>query len=1106
MKKIKFISLIALLILINLHLSAIDIWISPNGSDINPGTSELPKATLTAALLQARELRTVNDPSITGGIHIILKGGIYQLSETVVLSQKDAGTAESPTFIEAAPGEIPVISGGVPVTGWQDAGVVPGLPNIAQNRIWVANTPQIAGANLNFRQLYVNNTKVNRASSRESINRLLSADKTNQNIQIPTPRMSLKNAKNMELTIIQDWELANLRIKSIDSLGLKTKFTFQQPESGIEFKRPWPSLVASDGGSSNQFFILSNAIELLNKPLEWYNDSTAGKLYYWPRAGQDKATAQVIAPSLETLIKIEGTLDSTASYIYFKGLNFEHTTWMRPSYAGHIPLQSGQYILDAYSDASAPGGNVAWVGRQSAGVTVKSASHINFDGCTFQHMGANGLDFVSGTHNDSVQGCVFTDIGGSGIQIGYFGDKNFEVHKAYNPIDYRLVCQKEVIKNNYLTNVTNEDWGCIGISVGYASDITISHNEIGNVNYSAISVGWGWTGSASCMKNNKITANYIHNFANNMQDVGAIYTLSTQPNSEMTGNRIEKKGDPIYNANRWAFFIYLDEGTDYYNVSNNWTETSSTNTNKVGSHNVWGTNGPTVSNSYKLAAGLESAYKNLVQKVQTPSVPPADSIVEYVECYTPLYETGNLVSDPECNNYLTYKSWGNTSQVTGANAYCGNSVGATGACGGSIDYSLTGKLSPNTTYRLRAMMFTNGSAGITLNGCGINGSTADYQKAVNTGSTWQLVDFIFTTGTLESAQNFWYNSCGGNNATDIRLDNFEIFQYTAPVLTATTSTISFEGGATSASFTVSGTNLTDAVTLTAPVGITLSTYSMPKNPAATSITVTYDGSTVLNDTIRLTSSGITVKIAVKSSDCFHPLYKNLTNMIPDPYLNDLTGFGGWGYKALVTGNEVYCGLSCVKFTATTNTWPDGAALNVTDIAWTPNSTYRLRAVVKTVDGSCAFLAKNTNPDFLKVIPQSGNNWVVVDTTFTTGSTPSSGFLTFNNVDGTGTNGKIAYIDNYELYNITSLTALKTVGIENQNIYFQGNSLVVDFELELPAEVEISVFNAQGMLLQKISGSYNSGKNHKVIDVTLSSGIYFVKMNANGYVVTKKLLK
>jgi hypothetical protein len=802
---LKFKLLIALIVLTSIRANAADIWISTSGSDSNIGTQELPLATLSQAVLQARELRRANDPSIVGGIHIIMKGGTYQLSQTVVLSQKDAGTAASPTYIEAAPGETPVISGAVTVAGWQDAGVVPGLPAVAQNKIWVANTPQVGGATLNFRQLWANNGKRNRASTLDApLNRLISVDKVAQNFVIPTPTMPIKNAKNLELTVVQDWALAVLRVNSIDSLGLKTQLTFKQPESGIECKRPWPRLSGVEGAFNNQYFFLSNAIELLNKPYEWYNDSTAGKLYYWPRAGEDKATFHAYAPALETLIRLEGTLDSTVSYIKFKGIRFEHTTWMRPSYAGHIPLQSGNYIFDAYSTANS---NVAWVGRQPAGVMVKGASHINFDGCTFQNMAANGLDFVSGTHNDSVQGCIFTEVGGSAIQVGYFGDKNFEAHLPYNPADNREVCQFEVIKNNYITSVTTEDWGCIGISVGFASDVSILHNEISNVNYAAISVGWAWTNLSNCMKNNKINANYVHGFANNMQDVGGIYTLSSQPNSQMIGNRIEGMGTPLYNANSWAFCIYMDEGTDFYNVSDNWTPTNSLNKNVVGSSNTFGTNGPTVSNSIKLAAGLETAYKDLVLKVPTTTPIPADSIYEYVPCFTPLYKTGNLVTDPECTILGTYKNWGNTAIISGANAYCGTSVQTTGKCGGSIDYSLTGKLLPNTIYRLRAMVYTNGTAGVTLNGCGINGSAADYQFSFSTSSSWQTLDFQFTTGNLGSTQNFWFNSCGGA-ATDLRLDNFEIYRDTLPRLSASTSVISFQG-TTSATFTVSGGAFTE---------------------------------------------------------------------------------------------------------------------------------------------------------------------------------------------------------------------------------------------------------------------------------------------------------
>jgi hypothetical protein len=75
-----------------------------------------------------------------------------------------------------------------------------------------------------------------------------------------------------------------------------------------------------------------------------------------------------------------------------------------------------------------------------------------------------------------------------------------------------------------------------------------------------------------------------------------------------------------------------------------------------------------------------------------------------------------------------------------------------------------------------------------------------------------------------------------------------------------------------------------------------------------------------------------------------------------------------------------------------------------------------------------------------------------------------------------------------------------------NVYIQGNSIVADFDLAQPSNVEISVFNAQGMLLKKISGNYDSGKNHKVINTNLSSDIYLVKINFNGQVVTRELLK
>lgn len=96
MKKI-FITTTALLIACT--LSAADLFVSPKGNDRNPGTKDSPKATLTAALRQARELRRLNDESLKGGITIHMEAGDYHLYEPVFIRPEDSGTEASPTVI-----------------------------------------------------------------------------------------------------------------------------------------------------------------------------------------------------------------------------------------------------------------------------------------------------------------------------------------------------------------------------------------------------------------------------------------------------------------------------------------------------------------------------------------------------------------------------------------------------------------------------------------------------------------------------------------------------------------------------------------------------------------------------------------------------------------------------------------------------------------------------------------------------------------------------------------------------------------------------------------------------------------------------------------------
>jgi hypothetical protein len=619
--------IITLLVLISVKANAVQIWVSTNGSDANAGTKDKPKGTLSSALRQARELRRLNDPSVKGGVFIILQGGTYHLAEPVFIRPEDSGTPESPTFIQSAANEKPVLSGGIKVAAWSKAAAVPGLPAQAAGKVWVANAPLVGGELLNFRQLWVNGKKITRARNVaiDSMKRILSWNKVDQTCWIPKPKTGdLSYEDGIEMVIHQWWAIANLRIKGYTVKGDSVKLTFHQPESRIQSEHPWPAPWISKKTGNSAFF-LTNAIQFLDQPGEWYLDLKNRKLYYWPQVNENMGSAEVIAPALETLLRIKGTIDRPVSYVFVKGLSFQHSTWLRPSKQGHVPLQAGMYLLDAYK-LKVPGTpekkgleNQGWIGRPASAVEVTYANHTGFELCSFMHLASTGLDYTKGTHDNEIKGNLFKDIGGTGIQVGHYSDEAFETHLPYNPTDLREVCTNEHIASNLVTDVTNEDWGCLGISAGYVKGITIEHNEVNNVSYSGISVGWGWTKAANVMSNNRIIYNKIHHYAQHMYDVAAIYTLSSQPGSVIEDNYVDSiyKAPYAHDPEHW-FYLYTDEGSSYFNVKNNWVPAEKFLQNANGPGNVWENNGPQVNEAIKKNAGLQQQYKELL-KEKTPA-------------------------------------------------------------------------------------------------------------------------------------------------------------------------------------------------------------------------------------------------------------------------------------------------------------------------------------------------------------------------------------------------------------------------------------------------------------------------------------------------------
>lgn len=595
-------------------LFAGEIYVSLQGNDKNPGTKEAPFNTLNRAIKQAREWRRLNRSEVAGGIYIRLEEGVYAQRNSLFLRPEDGGTSDSPTVICAVDGAHPVISGGVAVTGWKRGCNHPAIPEKLRQKIWSAEAPLIGNRRVETRQMWVNGHKVQRAAQFPDggLERMIDFNPEEQTITIPVSQSvnseRLQNAGQLEMIVHQRWAIAILRVKSIDVKDGQAVVRFHEPESHLEFAHPWPQPVIG-GEKGNSSFCLTNALELLDQPGEWFQEYPSGTIYYYPQASENMETAEVIIPALETLVTIDGTLSRPVKHIQFNGITFAHTSWMRPSYQGHITLQGGFPLLDAYK-LQEPGlpekaelENQAWITRPETAIRVRGAEHIDFKRCTFRHLSSTGLDYEWAVTASSVEDCQFTDIGGTALLVGAFPDGGFETHIPFIPADVRELCSHITIRNNFISNVTNEDWGCVGIGAGYVRNMDISHNEVCHLNYSGICVGWGWTSLESGMCNNWIEANYVHHFARRLYDAGGLYTLSNQPGSVMRNNRIEHLIEAPYATNDRAFYIYLDEATDGYTMENNWCPAERFDSNRPGKKNVWKNNGPQVADSIKYKAG-----------------------------------------------------------------------------------------------------------------------------------------------------------------------------------------------------------------------------------------------------------------------------------------------------------------------------------------------------------------------------------------------------------------------------------------------------------------------------------------------------------------------
>lgn len=548
------------------------IYVSPAGNDLNAGTRLKP----VQSLVRARDLaRAAKQQHPAEDLHIWLAGGVYRLREPLVLTDQDSGTNASRIVYEAMPGQRPILSGGLRVSGWKLVD--------AHRNLWSAPAPhEVKSA----RQIYIDGVRATRTRGRLPASLI----KTDTGYIASNDTMaSWRNPSGLEFVYmggnalwsepsvgLGQWTEPRCPVAAISGEII----TMQQPCWDNSTKRvmlPSKARAANLVGQKsvgNPPTYVENAYELLGTPGQFYFDQRSGLIYYTPRAHEDMRVADVEVPYLEKLVIGQGTASAPVHDITFSGIQFSYAAWLGASGPdGFSEIQAGYQITgpDGYarqglchlvSGGTCPYG--AWI-KEPGNVSLSFAHDVRFVRDAFVHLGGAGLDLGDGAQHCIIEGSVFTDISGNGLELG--GVDSPLAAAAEQTSDNR-------IDNNLFENVGAEFRAGIGIIVGYAQRTSIDHNQIDNTPYAAISIGWGgWldkiqqAGQSNYSNHNVIADNLIHNFMLVLADGGGIYTQGRTGKSLDDGERVE--GNVIYNQYSSGHAIYTDNGSSMITIDGN---------------------------------------------------------------------------------------------------------------------------------------------------------------------------------------------------------------------------------------------------------------------------------------------------------------------------------------------------------------------------------------------------------------------------------------------------------------------------------------------------------------------------------------------------------
>ena len=504
-----------------------DAW-SGTRPDPNAKKTDGPLATPARARDAVRALKAAGQ--LVRPVTVYLRGGTYFLTEPLALTPEDSGAEAAPITWKAYRNEKPVLSGGVRVTGFKKG----------EGGRWTAPAPAgIVEGRWKFRQLFVNGRRANRTRlPKNGYYRVMSTPgmpKEQPSWNYPSDKFEFSpgeiradwtNLGDVEIRVLHFWIDTHLLIKEVDEAARI-----------VTFDRTSRARFVDDFSPQGARYFAENVREALEDPGQWYLDRQAGVVHYLPIPGEDMRKADVIAPRLPAILRLEGRPEEGkwVEHVAFEGLVFRYAEYDLP------PDDSGS----GQAADGVPGA-----------VWARGARHVRIEGCEVSQCGTYGIQLADGCRRVAIVGNELADLGAGGVRLSG--------STADGPESLRT--GEAAISDNHIHDCGQIWLSAVGILLQHADRNLIAHNHVHNINYSGISVGWVWGYTPSVSRDNIIEFNHVHDIGKGLlSDMGGIYTLGVSPGTVIRNNVFHDIRSHGYGG--WG--IYTDEGSTDILIENN---------------------------------------------------------------------------------------------------------------------------------------------------------------------------------------------------------------------------------------------------------------------------------------------------------------------------------------------------------------------------------------------------------------------------------------------------------------------------------------------------------------------------------------------------------